>query len=111
MGKQTGSTNTSIRPSSSCSTDSNTSFKGFNEPTKLSMHHVVDTDMDVDMDTHSHHSSGSIKSKLHHFRDSVRKHWHDWAILMPAKIDLDDEYNFPYGRWAGQPPEASGWDC
>lgn len=28
--------------------------------------------------------------------------WAKWAILMPAKSDLDDEYDFPQGRWAGQ---------
>ena len=25
-----------------------------------------------------------------------------WAILMPAKSHLDDEYTFPEARWAGQ---------
>lgn len=33
---------------------------------------------------------------------SIREHWESWAVLMPAKSNLDDEYNFPSGRWAGQ---------
>lgn len=28
--------------------------------------------------------------------------WAEWAVLMPAKSDLDDDYDFPQGRWAGQ---------
>ncbi|KAJ5485674.1 hypothetical protein N7539_005662 [Penicillium diatomitis] len=36
----------------------------------------------------------------------LRKHMNNvqkkWGPLMAAKIDLDDEYNFPQGPYAGQ---------
>lgn len=37
---------------------------------------------------------------------ALRDRWAEWAPLMPAKSNLDAEYNFPYGRWAGQGPSG-----
>lgn len=33
---------------------------------------------------------------------AIRSCFAEWAVLMPAKSSLDDEYEFPRARWAGQ---------
>lgn len=33
---------------------------------------------------------------------AIRSCFSEWAVLMPAKSQLDDEYTFPQARSAGQ---------
>lgn len=33
--------------------------------------------------------------------DHVREIYNEWAALLPAKSNLDSEYNFPTARYAG----------
>ncbi|KAJ5151174.1 uncharacterized protein N7482_010426 [Penicillium canariense] len=44
-------------------------------------------------------ADGTILSRLKKHMEGVQK---KWGPLMAAKQDLDDEYNFPPGRHAGQ---------
>lgn len=43
-----------------------------------------------------------IKSASAFTIEYLRDCWKIWVVLLPAKTHLDDEYNFPAGRYAGQ---------
>ncbi|KAF3402751.1 hypothetical protein DPV78_003994 [Talaromyces pinophilus] len=48
-------------------------------------------------------SSSSTKSFFGRWKHQIRSKWTtDWAPLMKAKSNLDDDYNFVPGRYYGQ---------
>ncbi|CEJ61061.1 hypothetical protein PMG11_09606 [Penicillium brasilianum] len=53
------------------------------------------TEMSVTSKSHNETTISRLKKRM----ESVQK---KWAPLMAAKQDLDDEYNFPSGPYAGQ---------
>ncbi|KAJ5438161.1 uncharacterized protein N7458_009159 [Penicillium daleae] len=53
------------------------------------------TEMSVTSKSHS----DTVISRLKKHMDNIQK---KWGPLMAAKEDLDDEYNFPQGPYAGQ---------
>lgn len=62
------------------------------------------TEMSVTSKSHNE----TVISRLKKHMESVQK---KWGPLMAAKEDLDDEYNFPQGPYAGQgiPKRTRNW--
>ncbi|CRG83147.1 hypothetical protein PISL3812_00495 [Talaromyces islandicus] len=59
-------------------------------------------------DTHSISESSTPVSLLGKIKHRLSNKCAEWAPLMRAKSNLDSEYNFPAGRYAGQGIGPSG---
>ncbi|KAJ5234645.1 uncharacterized protein N7469_003813 [Penicillium citrinum] len=77
---------------------SNTSSNMPSRKTSIASHSSIVKDSDSITNISHNEKQESASSFKRHLKDIRKK----WGPLMAAKTHLDDEYNFPPGRYAGQ---------